>query len=143
MCAGRLQQALGAAAGYVHHGGIGDDTIENRLNGRDLGELTVVRGLFHALEFLRREPASGSGGRTGGGVRIRAWRRGLHQAGQFLHGGVRRVIVDGFAGALRVFVGERLFAGEGEAFVVGVDVVLKISGPAPGRRFSGACSRLS
>jgi len=52
VCAGPLQQALGAGAGYVHHGGIGDDAIENRLNGRDLGELTVVARPLHALEFF-------------------------------------------------------------------------------------------
>jgi len=123
MCAGRLQQALGAAAGYVHHGGIGDDTIENRLNGRDLGELTVVRGLFHALEFFVESQLLVVVVVLEAVSEFERGAESLHQAGQFLHGGVRRVIVDGFAGALRVFVGERLFAGEGEAFVVGVDVV--------------------
>jgi hypothetical protein len=47
-----LQQSLGAGTGYVDHGRIGDDLIEDRLNGRDLDQFISARQVLHSLEFF-------------------------------------------------------------------------------------------
>jgi hypothetical protein len=50
--AGALQQALGAGASYVYDGWIGDDLIEDRLDGRDFDQLIAAVDFLHALDFF-------------------------------------------------------------------------------------------
>lgn len=50
--AGAIEQALGAGTGYVDHRRIGDDPIEDGLNGRDFDQLIGEGHFLHALELL-------------------------------------------------------------------------------------------
>src|SRR5712692_5899836 len=126
--AGAVEQPLGAGAGYVDHGLIGDDLSENRLNGRDLDQFVGTRQLFHTLELFVERELLVLASILQAMSEFERGREILHQAGQFLHGGVGGVVVGGLAAAARVSVAERLLSGKGEVLVMGVDVLLKIAG---------------
>src|SRR5580658_10159088 len=126
--AGAFQQALRSGSSYVDHGLIGDNLIENRLNGCDLDQLIAARHFLHALEFFFERELLVVAIVVKAMSEFERGREALHQASQFLHGWNGGVIVDGLTAALRVFIAECLFSSEGETRVMGGNILLKIAG---------------
>ena len=93
MTAGPLQQSLGASAGYVDDRLIGDDLIENWLNGRDFDQFVGASYFLHALQFVVERELLVLAVVLEAMSEFKRGREALHQAGQFLHGGVGRVVV--------------------------------------------------
>ena len=108
---GALQQSLRAGAGYVDHGGIGDDLIEDGLNGGDVDQLIGAGHFLHTLEFFVERELLVVAIVLEAMSEFERGRKTLHQVGQFLDGGDGGVVVGGLSAAPRVFVAERLFSG--------------------------------